>query len=112
MGSGAGPGIVHSSTFTPAYPGKCVVTCVYEAQGTSGGDWGSAYHGRCFVTQDGTTTYGNSMPMSTTRAQYAARFVFDVIADEEIEYGLHGNISGAVAATFWNIDISAHLIKG
>lgn len=112
MPSGGGSGIILSSTFTPAWNGKVVITCRYEAQGTSGGDWGSAYLAKPFIIQNSSTTFGDSAPLSTSRLPAAVRNIFDVIADAEVEYGLYCAISGAVAASFWSIGISAHFIRG
>lgn len=111
MPTGSGSGIVASHTFTPAADGQLVVTITYECQGTSGGDWGSAYTSKAFVTQGGTTTYGPEKPMSTDRAAQAVRGVFSVTAGSSVEVGLYGTISGAVAADWWDTHVTAELIK-
>lgn len=111
MPTGTGDGIVHSLTFTPAAAGRLVVTVTYEAKGNSGSDWGSSYQSLVFCTQDGTTEYGDPVGMSSTHAAQTAQGVFDVVADEDVECGLYGDISGAVAASWWNVSIRAELIK-
>lgn len=111
MPTGSGSGIVASGTLTPGAAGQLVVTITYECQGTSGGDWGAAYTSKAFVTQSGTTTYGPAKPMSTTRSAQSVRGVFDVTAGASVEVGLYGNVSGAVAADWWDIHITAELIK-
>ncbi len=107
----AGSGIVASATLTPDAAGQLVVTITYECAGLSGGDWGSAFLSRPFCTQGGTTTYGNDKPMSTTRGAQALRGVFTVTAGTAVDIGLYGEISGAVAASWWDIHITAELIK-
>ena len=111
MPSGSGSGIVHSETFTPDAAGSLVVTVTYDCKGTSGGDWGTAFTTSVFCTQSGTTTYGTAHPMSTTRGSQTARGVFAVTAGASCEIGIYGTISGAVAADWWNIHITAELIK-
>ena len=49
--------------------------------------------------------------MSTTRGSQTARGVFAVTAGASCEIGIYGTISGAVAADWWNIHITAELIK-
>ena len=106
-----GSGIVASHTFTPGADGQLVVTITYECQGTSGGDWGSAYSSKAFVTQSSTTTYGPAKPMSLDRSAQTVRGVFDVTSGSSVEVGLYGTISGAVAADWWDVHVTAELIK-
>lgn len=111
MPTGAWSGAVHSVTFTPVVAGRLVVTVTFEAEGTSGSSWGSSYRARAFMTQSGTTTHGDVSSLDTTRGHYTVRGVFDVTAGAAVECGLWGLISGAVSATFYNINVSAELIK-
>jgi hypothetical protein len=111
MASGAGSGVVHSLTFTPAVAGRLVVTVTYEAEGASGSAWGSSYRARAFMTQSATTTLADLNSLDTTRGHYTARGVFDVAAGATVECGLWGQISGAVSASFYNINVNAELIK-
>jgi hypothetical protein len=111
MPSGAGSGIIHSETFTPDAAGSLVVTVTYDCKGTSGDDWGASFTTHVFCTQDGTTTDGTAVPMSTGRISQTLRGVFDVVAGLSCEIGIYGGISGAVAADWWNIHITAELIK-
>ena len=103
--------MAHSVTFTPAAAGRLVVSCTFESQGASGSDWGASYKAHAFCRQSGTTTLGDPAGVSNTRAAGAVQAVFDVVAGAEVECGLWGQISGAVSATFWNINVKAELIK-
>lgn len=107
----AGSGIVAYETLTPDADGTLVVTITYDAQGTAGGDWGSDFTTKAYLTQGGTTTYGEAIPMSTTRGSQTVRGVFTVTAGSACTVGIYGTISGAVAATYWNVHITAELIK-
>lgn len=111
MPDGAGSGILHSLTFTPTAAGKLMLRVSCTAAGTDGGDWGSAYKLKGFATQDGSTTYGNPTPASEERLPYTILHQSDVIAGEEVECGLYGEISGAVALVAWDIDIHASVVK-
>ena len=111
MPSGSGSGIVHSTTFTPDAAGTLVVTVTYDARGNSGSDWGASYSTAAFCTQDAVTEYGDAKGMSSTRASQTVRGVFDVVAGSSCEIGLYGTISGAVTATWWDVHITAELIK-
>lgn len=111
MPSGSGSGIVHSTTFTPSAAGRLIVTVTYEAEGASGSAWGAAYRAKTFCTQSATTTYGEEAGISNARAAYTVRGVFNVVAGQPVECGLWGVISGAVAATFWNINVTWELVK-
>jgi len=110
MPTGSGSGIVASHTFTPGADGQLVVTITYECQGTSGGDWGSAYTSAAFCTQ-GSTSYGPAKPMNTARTAQTVRGVFSVTGGTSVEIGLYGAISGAVAADWWDVHVTAELIK-
>jgi len=111
MSSGSSSGIAHSETFTPDAAGTLVVTVTYDCQGSYGSDWGSSFATNVFCTQSGTTTNSTAMPMSTARGSQTARGIFAVTAGAACEVGIYGAISGAVAATWWNIHITAELIK-
>lgn len=112
MPTGSGSGIVDSHTFTPAAGGQLVVTITFECKGNGGSDWGASFSSMAFVTQGGTTTYGPSKPMSSiARASQAVRGVFSVTSGSSVEVGLYGDISGAVSADWWDIHVTAELIK-
>ena len=102
---------MHSLSFTPGVAARLVVTVTFEAAGVSGGDWGAAYKAHAFFEQSSSTTLGDPAGISTTRAGHTVRGVFDVVAGAAVVCGLWGQISGAVGATFYNISISAELIK-
>lgn len=111
MPSGTGDGIVDSLSFTPDAAGKLIVTATYSCKGTSGADWGSAFVTKVFCTQDGVTTYGDAIPMTTTRTPQTARYAFDVDAGLAVECGIYGDISGAVSADWYDVTLTAELIK-
>lgn len=111
MPSGSGSGVVHSETFTPEATGTLVVTVNYDCKGLSGSDWGSAFTTHIFRTQSGTTLTGTAVPMSTSRVSQTLRAVFAVVGGVPCEVGLYGTVSGAVAADWWNVHITAELIK-
>ena len=111
MPSGAGSGIVHSETFTPEAAGTLVVTINYDCKGRDGSDWGSAFTTHVFRTQGGSTDNGAAIPMGTTRVSQTLRGVFSVTGGSACEVGLYGTVSGAVAADWWNVHITAELIK-
>lgn len=111
MPNGAGSGIVHSVSFTPSVAGRVLVTVTFEAEGGSGSAWGASYKARAFLTQSAVTTLGDAAGVSNARATGVVRGVFDVVAGAAVECGLWGAISGAVDADFWNIKVTAELIK-
>lgn len=102
---------MHSVTLTPDAAGSLVVTITYDAKGTSGSDWGASYQSRAFCTQSGSTTYGEQQPMANTRGSQTVRAVFAVTSGAACEVGLYGTISGAVQGDWWNVHITAELIK-
>lgn len=103
--------IVHSTTVTPSAAGRLIVTVTYDSQTSVGDNWGASTRASAFVTQNGVTTQGQLVPMSTTRQSQAARAIFDVVAGLPCEFGLYAHLSGAVAASWWNVNISGELIK-
>jgi hypothetical protein len=103
-------GIVNSLVFTPDVAGDVVVTCTFSAQG-NGSDWGNARWYKAFLTQSAITTYGQQLPVSTTRIAFTARHKFTVAAGAEVTCGLYGGINGAASVTFYNIDVVAEHIK-
>jgi hypothetical protein len=107
----AGSGIVASQTLTPDTAGILVVTITYDSQGRSGSDWGAAFTTKPYCTQSGTTVYGNAVPMSTTRGVGVVKGIFTVTAGGACEVGIYGTISGAVAADWYNVHVTAELIK-
>ena len=66
---------------------------------------------KAFATQDGSTTYGNATPVSTDRLPYTVVHIIPIIADELVECGIYGEISGAVSMTGWDFDIKAEVFK-
>ena len=107
----AGSGIIASQTITPDKSGVLVVTITFDSQGRSGGDWGSAYTTKAFCTQSAATIYSPAIAMSTTRNSGVIRGIFNVISGSSCDIGLYGDISGAVAADWYNIHVTAELIK-
>ncbi len=107
----AGSGTVNSVTFTPEATGELLVTCTFSARRTLGSDWGAGAYFKCFCTQSASTSYGDQLALSTTRISYTARFVFPVIGGASVECGLFGGCSGASAASFWDSQVTAELIK-
>jgi hypothetical protein len=106
----AGSGIVNSVTFTPDAAGQVIVTATFSAAG-NGSDWGSARWYKCFLTQDGSTTYGDQLPVSTTRVAFTARYAFSVVAGLPVQCGLYGGVNGAAAISFYDTQVLAELIK-
>jgi len=106
----AASGIVNSVTFTPDVAGDVIVTATFSAQG-NGSDWGNGRWYKCFLTQDGTTTYGDQLPVSTTRVPFTARYKFSVAAGLAVECGLYGGVSGAASVNFWDAHVMAEHIK-
>lgn len=103
--------VLNSLTFTPAVAGKLIVTATYSSRRSVGSDWGSGADTRCYMTQGGTTYYGDSMSMSTTRQSQIARSVFTVAAGSSLTAGLSGEVTGASAASWWDITLTAEFIK-
>lgn len=98
-------------TFTPDVDGQLILTGTLEAQRTVGSDWGSGATTTPYCTQNGTTVNGDSIALSTTRTAQVVRHVFTVVAGASVTVGLRADISGASAATWWNIKLTAELIK-
>lgn len=107
----ASSGTVESVTFTPSVACDVVVTATFEAQRTTGGDWGSGALYKLFKTQSASTTYGDERPVSTTRIAYTATFIFSVAAGASCEVGLFGQVTGASAVSFYNCTIVAEEIR-
>jgi len=107
----SGSGVVHSMTFTPTDAVTLIVTAAYSCVGSAGDNWGSDYTTKLYVTQDGVTTYSDALPMGNTRISQMARKVFSVAAGLPVECGIYGSISGAVAASWYDISLTAELIK-
>lgn len=101
---------VHSYGFTPSADGQLIVTITFESKG-GGSDWGSNTTSTPFCTQNGSTISGESLQMSTTRLQQIIRKVFTVVAGYPVTVGLRGDITGAASAQWWNVKITAELIK-
>jgi hypothetical protein len=107
----AGSGIVYSATITPDAAGVLIVTARFDVQGSYGSDWGSSWTSRLFCTQNAATVNGSEYPFSTTRGCNILRSMFNITAGADCEIGVYGTISGAVAATWWNVHLTAELIK-
>lgn len=107
----AGSGSVTSQTLTPDAAGTLIVTATFDCQGGNGSDWGSSYTTQLYCIQSGTTTYGDAIPMSTTRGSQTLTGTFSVTGGAACEIGLYGAISGAVKSTYWNVQFLAELIK-
>lgn len=86
-----------------------IVTATFEAL-NSASDWGGTYSARCYMIQNSSATYGESIPLSTTRTSYAIQHIFSPIAGYSITCGLDGLV-GAGTDTFYNIVVHGELIK-
>jgi hypothetical protein len=98
-------------TFTPAEDGVLKLTIGCEAEGVSGGDWGSSILLKPFFIQGGSPTYGDAIPVTSGRLPHFVQEDFDVVGGVSCECGLYGYITGAVALTVWNVKIAAKLYK-
>jgi hypothetical protein len=87
------------------------VIATFESQVTTGGDWGAAVNARVFKTQNSVQTNGQNRPMSTTRVPHTAQGVFALDAGYTITIGLSSVTSGAVACSYWNVDLRYVLVK-
>ena len=111
MPSGSSSGVVHSVTLTPAAAGQLIVTATFDAIGTSGSDWGSSYSTKLYCTQNSVTVDGPTQKMGNARISQTIRGVFAVVAGLECTVGLYGTISGAVQADWYDVHITAELVK-
>lgn len=104
---------IKSITFTPDQDCTVVVTCIYECQRTtSGTDWstfGNTGRSRAFVTQDGTTTYGQDRYMSATRESQSVQMQAALVGGLSAEVGLDGAVTGLVTCQWWNNQVQAEL---
>lgn len=107
----AASGNPHSVSFTPLVASVVQVTATFDAQRGLGSDWGSGAQCQLFLTQGASTTYGDSQPLGNTRGKFALTYSFTVTAGTSCTAGLFGSVSGASAATFWNIEIRVEVIK-
>lgn len=104
-------GILSQISFTPAHDGTLIVTVTGQAQGTSGGDWGSSIFLRGFADQ-GTPSYGDQIAVSSSsRLPFALQHQIPVSAGLACATGLYGDISGAVALSAWDVKIQAEVVK-
>jgi len=102
---------VTSQTIVPESDGHLIVTIIYDAQKTGGGtDFGPNAVSKPFCTQSGATVYGNAAPISLTRMSQTVRGVFEVVGGSSCEFGLFGGL-GIATVSWWNIHITAELIK-
>jgi hypothetical protein len=105
-------GNVATITFTPAAAGVVQVIAVYDAYGTSGGDFGGSYDAHIFCAISGSGQInGSSQGMTTTRTTYTASHTFNVSAGVATTVGLWGECVGATAVEFDNITLSAFVAK-
>lgn len=105
-------GVLKALSFTSPYPGTLELCISYEAQGISGGDWGSAISCKAFMTQNSSTLFGDPIPVATSqRLPGVVQAQFPVLAGATVTCGLYGSISGAVALIVWNVKINAEFIK-
>lgn len=103
---------ISTLSFTPGAAGILVLEAQYECSGSSS-DFGSNVGSRLFVTQNGTTVYGDRSPIpgggAAMRSSITASFV--VSAGLPLTCGLNGLVNGASSATWQNITILATLYK-
>lgn len=102
-------GIVLSKTFTPTQSGDLIVSATYDSQGVAS-DWGAGLRSKLFVLQNAVTTYSAGLGISTSRVSQGMTNTFEVVAGLPLTFGLYGELTGAVAATWWNVNITAQLI--
>ncbi len=104
-------GVISSITFTPSADGVLSLTVTGQAQGTSGGDWGSSIYIRGFADQ-GTPDYGDQIRVASgSRLPFALTHQVDVLGGVEVDVGIYGEISGAVSVACWDVKIDAVVIK-
>lgn len=101
---------IHSIDFTPETAGQVIVTATFEAE-WNGSDFGAGSTQRAFCTQSGYTTYGDAIQLPQKRQSQIVRHVFSVTAGSPVTVGLQGDITGATIAHWWNVKITAELIK-
>lgn len=87
------------------------VRAVFEGEGTSGGDWGSAYRSRLYVVQNSVRTYADYTAHQTARNSYAMEAQFALSKGHTITAGLRCDISGAVAFSYYNLTLSVEVLK-
>lgn len=89
-----------------------IVTVRYEAQGTTGSDWGSSsWAGQCYMVQNAVFTFGDLNPLSVTRLPFLIHYAFAPIAGYAITFGLNGKTAGTAFSNYWNIKLQGELIK-
>lgn len=87
------------------------VRAVFDGEGTSGGDWGSAYRSRLYVVQNSSRTYGDYTTHQTARNSYALEAQFSLSKGYSITAGLRCDLSGAVAFGYYNLTLSVEVLK-
>lgn len=103
-------GTVNSRIFTPDADCRVIVTATFNAQ-SSGSDFGSNALYKAFLTQNGVTTYGQELRLSSARVPYVCRSEFTAVAGLLAEAGLFGRVTGATTENFWDVEIILELIK-
>jgi hypothetical protein len=90
---------------------KLTVTATFEAQKTVSSDWSTGVYVRLYKTQNGSTSYGDSIRMGTTRLPFAIQYTFPLDAGFSIDCGIDWNPSEPTTTSFWDIKILAEVIK-
>lgn len=88
-----------------------IVTATFEAIGSTGSDWGASYNARAFMTQNSSTTYGDSVPISTSRHAYTIQYTFSLVSGYDIDCGLDVVLSGPASVDFYAIKVQAEVVK-
>lgn len=93
-------------SFTPSVAGTVKVTATFSGSG-GGSDWGSVVGAQCFVEQSGTTSYGTTEGLTTSRIPHVTQAVFSVSAGSLVKCGMYGYVSGASSCTFYDVNVIA-----
>jgi hypothetical protein len=92
-----------------------IVTATFEAMTVSGGvDWGGDFVARPFVTQDSSTTYGDSTTIDETedaRHPYTVTDEFTLSAGDTITAGLDCNLGSPGSVNFYDIKVQVVIVK-
>jgi hypothetical protein len=103
-----------SVAFTPAVACIVSVTVRCDADAVGGSDFGMGAGGGqlcTYLTQSGTTTFGDNQGLTSVRAAYVSLGVFTAAAGAACEAGLFINNLGSGPVHCWNIDTVVELIK-
>lgn len=92
-----------------------VVTCTFSAQEVSGGlgDWGEPFYARSFVTQNGSTTYGENTTIDSSgvRRPYTVSDEFSVVAGFTITAGLDCSLGSPGSIDFYDVKVQVIDVK-